>query len=88
VVAAVVTGETRLADVAGLHLLELADVALRVIVDVGLTWPMAALAPQRRGRGTRVLPMTVLRALEGFTLRGVTGHAGVGSCITRERGGR
>src|SRR6185369_7508086 len=58
-----------------LHLAEFQDVALRVVVDVGLTRAVAALAAVDRGRRARVLRLRVRRAFERVGLVGVTGLA-------------
>ena len=54
-VAAVVAGQAGLADLRRLHLAELPDVPLGVVVDVRLPGPVAALAAVRRRRRARVL---------------------------------
>jgi hypothetical protein len=72
VIGPVVTGQTHLVDLTGLHLLDLADVPTRVVLDVRLTRPVAALAPMS-GRGRSwVLLLAVGRTFECVALFAVT----------------
>jgi len=81
--AAVVTGETRLVDLRGLHLFELQDVPLRVVVHVRLPRTMAALAPVSGLGRPRVFCLRVRCALERVTLVAVTRHTGVAPDVAR-----
>ena len=86
VIAAVVAGQARLVDFGGLHLRELPDVPLRVVVDVRLARAVAALAAVRGGRRARILRLRVLGAFQRVALVGVTDDARVAAGITRRQG--
>src|SRR4029453_14003556 len=85
VIAAVVTGQARLADFGRRDLSELPDVPFRVIVHVGLAGTVATLAALGRGRRTRVFHVGVLCALQRFFFVGVARHAGVAAGVASLR---
>src|SRR3954465_15046189 len=85
---AVVTRQARAVDLGRLQRAELFDVPLGVVLNVCLAGAVAALAPERRRRGSRVLRQTVPRMLDALGLLVVAqetrGAAGVpGSGLSR-----
>src|SRR6185436_11472918 len=80
VFAAVVTGEARLADLARLHLAELADVLFRIVVHVRLAGTVAALAAVGRCWRARILRVGVRRAFHGLVF-GVAPQAGIAAHV-------
>ena len=75
--ASVVTRETRLTRACGRQRLQPGDIALRLVVDMRLSWPVAALATERRRWRAGIMHLAMSRALERVTLSRVTQNARV-----------
>jgi len=92
VIALVVAGHADGAGVTRGHLRELVDVPLRVVVDVRLAGPVAALAAMLSGRRSRIARHAVLCTLEGLIgmargARIIADIAGVGRGLSGLRRG-
>src|SRR5262245_5960061 len=87
VIPPVVTRQADLVDLAGLHLLDLADVPARVVVDVSLTGAVTGFAAVGCHRRPGVLCLPVRRAFDRCLLIGMTVDALVRAGIAALRSG-